>query len=100
MLHIGTNFFDTSPADIERILSNIGRWEAENYPVYTFIARIIQSVDGTSDVDTFNNNVAAMVAARGNQRLYIVDRQIGAGLDYRIGFDMSDNLHPNQSGLR
>lgn len=98
LLHIGTNDFNTNASDVEAILNNISAWENANYPASTFVARIIKTANNSLDVTTFNNNVAAMVAARGNNRLFMVDQENGAGLDYRVGVDMSDNLHPNQSG--
>jgi hypothetical protein len=71
-----------------------------------FVARILQSVDGSLNVQTFNDNVAAMIAGRSNVRYVLVDQQTGAGINYTIGAangsaggpDMGDNLHPNQDG--
>lgn len=100
LLHIGTNGFTTSAAAVTTILDNISAWESTNYPVWVYVARIIQTVDGSLNVTAFNDNVASMVASRGNNRIIMVDQQAGAGLIYSTGTggDMADNLHPNQSG--
>jgi len=100
LLHIGTNGFSTDPSGVASILDNLRSWESRNYPLWVFIARIIQTVNGSLDVETFNNNVQNMVRGRSNNRLFMVNQQTGAGLNYTTanGGDMADNLHPNQSG--
>lgn len=100
LLHIGTNSFTTDPSGVTAILDRISAWESANYPVWVFIARIIQRLDGI-DVTPFNDNVAAMVASRANNnRLIMVNQQTGADLVYNktATGDMADDLHPNQSG--
>lgn len=103
LLHIGTNDFDTNPTAVETILDRIDQWEARNYPVTVLLARIIDdAVDDPTrnlDVETYNNNVQAMVQSRPNDRVIMVDQQRGAGLIYRVaGGDMEDDLHPTQAG--
>lgn len=105
LLHIGTNDHGpgktADPNGVGAILDNIQSWEQANgHPLWVFVARIIQRLDGI-DVTPFNDGVAGIVAARNNGRLFVVNQQTGAGLDYRLetsGGDMADNLHPSQSG--
>lgn len=98
LLHIGTNNFTTDPSGVTAILDQISAWESANYPVWVYIAKIIQTATGDLDVTTFNNNVETAIASRGNSRITMVNQQTGAGLIYNVGADMADNLHPNQSG--
>jgi lysophospholipase L1-like esterase len=106
LLHAGTNAFTTSASDMDILLDRIETWQASNYPITVFVARIIESVDDSLTVTTFNNNVASMIAGRSNVRYVLVNQQTGAGLTYTIGAadgnptgsDMADNLHPNQDG--
>jgi len=106
LLHAGTNAFTTSPSDMDILLDRIEIWQASNYPVTVFVARIVEYVDDSANVQLFNNNVATMINGRSNVRYVLVDQQIGAGLIYTIGpadglptgSDMADNLHPNQDG--
>jgi len=102
LLHIGTNGLNTNPADVERILDEIDRWENDNTEtVIVILARIINRqghvCPNPSTTTTFNNNVAAMASARINDRIVIVDIECGAGLDYQA--DMADLLHPNITGF-
>jgi len=114
LLHIGTNSFTTSSADVKTILDNINSWAQADYPVTVFVARIIQSVDNSLNVTAFNDDVANMIAT--NNWPYIrvmpmVNQQTGAGILYQIDTnpacldgsgpcvgDMADNLHPNPRG--
>ncbi len=115
LLHIGTNGLDTNPADVENILNEIDRYEA-NYGVSitVFLARIIDRVPNNPTTTDFNNNVAAMASDRVTNpanpaypdRIAMVDMEDGAGLVYSIDTtppysgDMYDDLHPNVSGYR
>ena len=105
LLHIGTNGINagggTSATDVQNILNAVDAWEALNSsPITVFLARIIGSPDGTtnSNINTFNNNVVNMAAARTNDKIVIVNQQTGAGINYSLSTDMADNLHPNQGG--
>ncbi len=93
LLHIGTNELDENPDDVEDILNNIRHWDSD---VIVLVARIINRATYSSVTTTFNNNVAAMVAARGDNRIIMVNMETGAGINYST--DMYDNLHPNQNG--
>jgi lysophospholipase L1-like esterase len=103
LLHIGTNGVDPSLLDVERILDEVDRYEADyGATVRGFLACIINR--GTYDATTtqFNNNVEAM-SQRGivaSDDIVIVDMENGAGFDYRLEplGDMADNLHPNDNG--
>jgi lysophospholipase L1-like esterase len=112
LLHIGTNDLnsgrtpDDTVAGVAAILNEIDRWEAANYPVTVFLARIIKDVPGlTPDlaVATLNDKLQIMANGRTSDRVFMVNMQTGAGLDYgpgdgSLGADMHDNLHPNESG--
>lgn len=101
LLHIGTNDMSGNPnasaAPVSSILQNIESWEQANHRLWVFVARIIERLDGRS-VTAYNDDIAARVAARNNNRLFLVNQQTGAGLVYATTGDMADNLHPNQSG--
>jgi lysophospholipase L1-like esterase len=109
LLHVGINDLnerpgDTSSTGVENILTNIDTWESANYPVTVFLAKIIKDVPGyltDYPVTTYNNGLDLMVLGRPNDRVIMVDMENGAGIAYGTGTpgpDMSDNLHPNQSG--
>ncbi|NJL57572.1 hypothetical protein HC928_22415 [bacterium] len=103
LLHIGTNDLDTSPNGVEEILNEIDRWETtgtNRRPVTVILARIIDWSPTNPDVTTFNNNVVAMAQARTNDNIIIVDMQNGAGINYVLGDDMHDLLHPTPSGYQ
>ena len=102
LLHIGTNEFSTSSAGVNTILDNISIWAQAHYPVTVFVARIIPAVDGTMNVDSFNNNVAAIATDRPAETVYLVDQQSTLQLPGQPNTAdpslMGDNLHPNQTG--
>ena len=93
LLHIGTNHVDASPDDVEDILDNIRKSDSD---VTIIIARIINRYPTSEVTTTFNDNVEAMVAARADSRIVMVDMEDGAGIDYYT--DMDDDLHPNHLG--
>ncbi len=93
LLHIGTNGLTTDPGDVEDILDNIRFYDPD---VYILVARIINRMTYHVETTIFNDNVEAMVNARGDNRIIMVNQETGAGIDYAT--DMYDNLHPNQSG--
>ena len=107
LLHIGTNSLNTSPDDVEDILDEIDRYEADHSAEVTvLLARIINRMNHTcpdgSTTTTFNDNVESMAEARITlgDRIVIVPMECGAGMDYRetpTG-DMYDNLHPTDDG--
>ena len=118
LLHIGTNSAtaDNSPATVESILNEIDRYEISNSThVKILLARIIGcwedwtlpagvnpkcDTDFSAHINTFNDNVEAMVnariAAKGDD-LVMVDMHNGAGFNYNAT-DMIDDLHPNDAG--
>lgn len=103
LLHAGTNdLINTDERDIEDVLDEIDRWEnsANGNPVTVVLARIIDRVPNETRVNSFNNAVAAMVSDRSSDNIIVVDQQTGAGINYAIGADMSDWLHPDDSGYR
>jgi lysophospholipase L1-like esterase len=96
LLHAGTNSFTTSASDMALLLNAIDTWQAANYPVTVFLARILQNAPpGSDNVQLFNDNVAAIV---GTRRVITVNQQTGANIVYSIGVDMGDDIHPNQTG--
>ena len=102
LLHIGTNYLDTNPADVENILDEIDEYEtATGHPIIVVLARIIDMVPNNADLHTFNDNVQAMAEARTNDDIIIVDMEDGALLDYRlytVGGDFFNSLHPYATG--
>ena len=103
LLHIGTNDLSNTTADeIAAILNIIHDWEisANGNPVTVLLARILDQVPLNPEVGTFNDAVEAMVNLRTEDEpsIIIVDQETGAGINYTIDVDMSDQLHPNVSG--
>ena len=97
LLHIGTNAFNVSPADVENILKEIDRYENDhNTSVLVLLARIINRKTFHPDTTTFNNNVQAMAEARiaTGDKIVMVDQE--SALNYPA--DMFDNLHPKNTG--
>lgn len=93
LLHIGTNGLTTYAGDVEHILDNIRSYDSD---VYILVAKIINRSIYHSATTIFNTNVEAMVGARNDNRIIMVDIENGAGMNYSN--DMVDNLHPNPSG--
>ncbi len=94
LLHIGTNSVDGSPDDVSDILDNIRQSDPD---VYIILARIINRHPHSRVTTTFNDNVEAMVEARHDKRIIMVDMENGAGINYCT--DMApDGLHPNRFG--
>jgi lysophospholipase L1-like esterase len=105
LLHIGTNGFNTSNAGVDTILNNINTWATANYPTTVFVARIIPTVDGSLNVNTFNNQVELIDGDRSNVKTFNVNQQTEAGLNasdpsgnFANPILMTDNLHPTQTG--
>jgi lysophospholipase L1-like esterase len=101
LLHIGTNALNTSPNDVEDILDEIDRFEADSSMAITVVlARIINWAPWNPSVTTFNDNVEAMALARTGDDIVMVDMEDGAGIVYQIqpAGDMWDKLHPNDDG--
>ena len=103
LLHIGTNdLVNTNEYNVAEILDEIDRWEnsANGNPVTVILALIIDRSPNDPLVDAFNKAVRKMVISRTNDNIFLVNQQKNAGIDYTIGADMSDWLHPNGSGYR
>lgn len=103
LLHIGTNDIiqgqGSSAATVSQILDEIDAYEVRSgNPVEVFVARIIYAYPITnsrnSTIFQFNNNVEAMIDARGDASIHVVDMQ--GSLDYDT--DMIDEFHPNPQG--
>ncbi len=103
LLHIGSNYVDPSPVDVEEILNEIDRYESDNeVRVTVVLARIINRVPYSATVTQFNNNVEAMARARiaAGDKIVLVDMEAGAGIIYQLypEGDMADTLHPYATG--
>ena len=110
LLHVGTNGLNfTTPAAnasaVDTLLTDIDSWAQSNYPVTVFVARIIPAVDGSLDVNTFNNDIAAIPAAHHPHiSVIMVDEQSQLRLTSDPNkadptyMTTGDNLHPNQTG--
>lgn len=102
LLHIGTNDLihdeGPSPNDVARILDEIDGWELRTgNKVIVLVARIINRKVYNLTTTQYNNNVAAMVAARNDPNISMVDIENGAGIVYST--DMQDDgIHPYPSG--
>jgi len=109
LLHAGTNSFVTSANDMSTLLNNINAWAGMNYPVTVFVARIIPTISGTPDVNTFNNAVATNItnnaASRTHITVFMVDEQAKlrkpgdpVTSNFADSLLMASDLHPNSSG--
>ncbi len=108
LMHIGTNALDTSPGDVETILNEINRWEADSgKQVTVLLARIINRSIYSADTTTFNDNVATLAQARiaVGDEIIVIDMENGAGLNYGVvstppydDGDIYDYLHPHEAG--
>jgi lysophospholipase L1-like esterase len=99
LLHAGTNGLDPNgDIDVEAILDEIDNWEnsANGNPVTVILALIIDQDPINPDVTTFNQNVRDMAGRRraAGDNIILVDQQ--RALTYPN--DLSDALHPNDSG--
>ncbi len=97
LLHIGTNHTPNNAEDIENILNIIDSNSEETIVV---VARIINQAEYAPEVTAFNDELQTLVNTRISQGdiLYLVDMENGAELDYIIGSDMIDLLHPSSNG--
>lgn len=107
LLHAGTNDLTQNPGitdawGVESILNEIDAWEQANHPVTVFVARIIRDVPNHGDyelpVAEYNASLDRIVGGRSGDRVFLVDMEESAGLDYVLDADMVDDLHPNESG--
>jgi hypothetical protein len=97
LLEIGTNDLTTDPAPVGDILDDIRYYDPN---CIVLVARIINRAIYSSETTTYNDNVQALVAARHDPKIYMVNMETGAGFIYSTapGGDMNDLLHPNVSG--
>jgi len=104
LLHIGTNDIThaegSSAVDMDNILDIIDAWElSSGTKVVVFVARIIQRTDNASNSLTttqLNDNVASMIAGRGDPNIIMVNLETGAGINYNTEL-LADGVHPAPS---
>jgi len=103
LLHIGTNDITqgqgatSTAADIGQILDNINTWETTHNQIWVVLARIINRNDSLSGVTTtLNGLIQALADTRiaGGDKIVVVDME--SALSYPG--DLSDTLHPNDTG--
>jgi lysophospholipase L1-like esterase len=107
LLHIGTNDItggDQSANEVNAILDVIDAYEdASDKNVTVILALIInRSIDSPStkrsQTTQFNSDVNIMATGRvaNGDDIIIVDME--SALDYNVGVDMADEVHPNDNG--
>jgi len=101
LLHIGTNDIThgegSSPAQVSLILDEIDNWESRSgHDAKVIVARIINRKTYDLTTTQYNNNVAAMVTARNDPSVVMVDIENGAGIDYPSEMH-DDGIHPKPS---
>ena len=105
LLHIGTNDLNTSPDDVEDILDEIDRFEADSsFAITVLLARIINRETYSLTTTQFNDAVEGMAMDRVTNSLndaypdniVMVDMEDGAGINYST--DIPDGIHPNDTG--
>ncbi|MCP4310828.1 MAG: T9SS type A sorting domain-containing protein [Bacteroidetes bacterium] len=104
LLHIGTNDIThgegSAATDVENILDEIDLWElSSGTHVAVFVAQIISRTDSPADsvlTETYNDNLATMIAGRGDASVFVVDMEHGALIDYATEME-ADGIHPGQA---
>ena len=115
LLEIGTNGLnsstdaDNSIIDLAGILNVIDNFETSiGKEVPVFLAKIINRA-GTNPTGNhvtttyYNTKIEQLVQNRPSDLIYLLDMEVGAGIDYRYttdGGDMIDEFHPAQSGYQ
>lgn len=102
LLHIGTNDIThgegPGPDSVSLILDEIDAWEeGTGNEVIVLVARILNRKAYDLTTTQYNDSVVAMVAARNDSNIHIVDMENGAGIDYEVDLH-DDGIHPNESG--
>jgi lysophospholipase L1-like esterase len=104
LLHIGTNYPDTSPDQVEDILNQVDLYSKN---ITVVLARIIRRLDDLTVIPQFNDNIEDLANTRIAQgdKIIMLDIEDGAGFIYTedptqpyTSGDMYDFLHPNPSG--
>ncbi|MCB0127544.1 MAG: putative Ig domain-containing protein, partial [Caldilineaceae bacterium] len=99
LLHIGTNQLSADPAQVERILNEIDRFDPN---IIVVLAKITNWTPYNPTVTEFNTNVETMALARitNGDQIVMVDMENGAGFHYEIQptGDMWDQVHPYATG--
>ncbi|MCP4410303.1 MAG: tandem-95 repeat protein [Gammaproteobacteria bacterium] len=104
LLHVGTYGLNANPMGVESILDEIDRWEvsANGNPVTVILAQIIDQTPLNVDVKAFNENMQTMVLDRvvNPDNVAYPDRVIMVDQHSALVYpgDLSDALHPNESG--
>lgn len=101
LLHIGTNDISGGEApkdiaeEIDLILDRIDRYEkATDTDILVILARIINQKNPIQNIIALNSAIQDLADTREDDNIIVVDME--NALDYPD--DMSDNLHPNDSG--
>jgi lysophospholipase L1-like esterase len=103
LLHIGTNDITQNQgaagtaAEIGQILDRIGAWETANNHVWVVLARIINRNDGLSGITTTLNGLIQNLA---DNRIAGGDKIVVVNMESALSYpgDLSDTLHPNDTG--
>lgn len=108
LLHIGTNAPTPSTTEIAGMLDEVDDYEARTgINAVVILAQIIKRLPAEEgdvrpgNVEKFNDALAELAAERkaNGDSIILVDMENGAGINYIIGEDMTDELHPNPSGF-
>lgn len=101
LLHIGTNDLSHGNVDVsevDQLLDNIDQFEADyDNPITVLLARIILRADGlTPATIIFNDSVEALA----QERIAAGDKIVMVDMENALIYpdDLSDNVHPNQTG--
>lgn len=97
LLHIGTNDHSTSISGVQKIISEIKRYEAASgLKIKIFVALIINRKFHDGTIDGYNSNLEEYLLSLNDPNIIIVDmRDI---LDPSV--DYTENTHPNKSGYK
>jgi hypothetical protein len=102
LLHIGTNdlndpYNSTLVTNVENIFNDIDAY-SENVTVV--LAETINRVPYGSNTTFFNTEIIGMVQNRIEEgdKIVTLDMENGAGINYSVGTDFYDSLHPNAQG--
>jgi VCBS repeat-containing protein len=104
LLHIGTNDLNSSfdSQSVTHVANVLDQIDAKSENITVILALIINRAPGgnQSATDQYNTALLAMADDRidHGDKIIVLDMEHDAGLNYTIGADFNDELHPNTAG--
>lgn len=108
LLHIGTNYLDTTTSDLQKLLNYFDYFaDSTNSVIWVILAKIINEVPYSLTTSIYNDNIEKMAEERirDGDHIKLVDMEKDAGIIYKIDTvapytngDIYDGIHPNSRG--